>query len=53
VQTNGKAKGKGVKEVSSATDVTCSNGFEPLGSLNALQEIRFFATTFLQQHSNC
>jgi hypothetical protein len=34
VQTNGKAKGKGVKEVISTTDVTCSNGFEPLGSLN-------------------
>jgi hypothetical protein len=34
VHTNGKAKGKNVKEVSSATDVTCSNGFEPLGSLN-------------------
>jgi uncharacterized protein YpmB len=29
VQTNGKTKGKGVKEVSSATDITCSNGFEP------------------------
>jgi hypothetical protein len=32
VQSNGKLKGKGAQQ--SFTNVSCSNGFEPLGTLN-------------------
>lgn len=34
VQGSGKLKGKGVQQGTLATDVNCSNGFDPLGTLN-------------------